>query len=118
MKLTELQPELLKRQPGGVSIHYVQDIKDADGITFLCPVCFQKNGGESGTHHIMCWRPSVPPDVSPKPGRWEFRGSGLQDISLVSYPLPGGGMSASSVLLPDADGCKAHFHVTNGDIVM
>lgn len=25
----------------------------ADGIMFLCPVCFQKNGGPAGTHSML-----------------------------------------------------------------
>lgn len=84
------------------------DITTADGIEFLCPVCFKANGGKVGTHSSICWRPHVPQTVNPKPGRWEFRGTGYEDITLYAR--------SSSVFLTTAP-CKAHFHITNGDIV-
>lgn len=87
--------------------HHVDAIADADGVQFLCPVCFTKNGGPVGTHSVICWRPRVPSDVCPKPGRWELVGTGYADLSLVA--------GSSSVLLQDAP-CKAHFFVTNGQI--
>lgn len=68
-------------------------IADADGIWFLCPVCFQKNSGPIGTHAIICWRPRVPPEVFPRPGRWEFEGTGIDDLTLVA--------GSSSILLTD-----------------
>jgi hypothetical protein len=81
---------------------------DADGIYFLCPKCFAEHPDRVGVHGIICWRPRVPPDIKPNPGRWEFTGTGLDDLSLVA--------GSSSVLL--TGGCCAHFHVTNGQIIM
>jgi hypothetical protein len=84
----------------------VDTIDEADGVIFLCPKCFQDNGGSAGTHSVLCWRPRVPDGVFPMPGRWEFQGTGLADLSLVA--------GSSSVLL--TDGCKAHFFVEGGGI--
>jgi hypothetical protein len=84
----------------------VDRIADADGVGFLCPKCFKTNGGRVGTHAVVCWRPRVPPDVDPKPGRWEFVGTGLDDLTLVA--------GSSSVLLSGP--CGAHFHVRGGAI--
>lgn len=87
----------------------VDTIENADGILFLCPKCFVNNKGDIGTHSVICWRPRVPGDVDPKPGRWEFTGTGLDDLSLVA--------GSSSVHLT-GEGCGAHFHVVNGEIRM
>lgn len=77
-------------------------------MLFLCPKCFAANGGNVGTHSCICWRPCVPQTEDPKPGRWEFEGSGLSDLTLVA--------GSSSVLLQG--GCDAHFFVRAGEIVM
>lgn len=111
MKLTELEPRFMKRDPGVTegSSTFVDSITEADGVIFLCPVCFVVNKGNVGTHSIICWRPHVPPEINPKPGRWEFSGTGYDDLTLTGNP-------SSSVLLTTAT-CKAHFHVRNGEIV-
>ena len=124
MRLNELEPHFIRREirpcdgQGDcitVSPHtehewhiYVDAIADADGVMFLCPKCFLSNGGDIGTHMVICWRPRVSADVSPKPGRWEFEGSGIEDLTLVA--------GSSSVLL--IGGCAAHFHIRNGAIEM
>ena len=82
-------------------------LAEADGIQFLCPKCFAKNGGPRGTHQVLCWRPRVPAGVQPGPGRWEVVGTSFDDYSLVA--------GSSSVALQG--GCAAHFFVTNGQIV-
>lgn len=109
MKLTELEPKFLKIESAG---HYriVDTLAEADGISFLCPTCFAKNKGAVGTHSIICWQPHVDPNLNPKPGRWKFKGTGYQDLSLDNSPN-----HASSVWLQGA-GCGAHFHVINGEI--
>ena len=83
------------------------DIADAEGVSFLCPTCFESNGGSVGTHGIICWSPNVPQTFAPTPGRWELVGTSMDDLSLVA--------GSSSVALT-GDGCKAHFFVTNGSI--
>ena len=129
MKLRDLIPEdfggFIKREvrpctlgdfcsakPGEHTEHeyYVPtaSIDEADGVWFYCPKCYTANGGMRGTHSVICWRPRVPADVDPKPGRWEFQGTGLDDLTLVA--------DSSSILL--RSGCCAHFFVQAGEIVM
>ena len=107
MRLTELNAEFLKIISEN-SYKRVDSVEESDGIIFLCPTCFIANKGSVGTHSIICWRPHVPQSMPPTPGRWEFHGTGLNDLSLVA--------GSSSILLSNPDGCKAHFFVTNGEI--
>jgi hypothetical protein len=80
---------------------YVDSIAEADGIMFLCPVCWKKNSGPVGTHGVICWNPSVPQTTSPINGRWNLVGTGFQDLSLVA--------GSSSVLIRNPDGSE-HWH--------
>lgn len=129
MRFSELSPEFVrieavpcspeKRAPdcSTTSPHTEHEYRirtgfaEADGVFFLCPACFRKNGGRAGTHGIYCWRPRVP--IAPNregPGRWEFRGTGAEDLTLDASPR------SSSVLLQTAP-CRAHFYVRGGEIV-
>jgi hypothetical protein len=109
VKLSELEPTFLVIE-SPTNYRMVDELKGADGISFLCPACFQKNGGKAGTHSIICWQPHVSQDLNPKPGRWLFQGTGYSDLSLNNGPN-----NASSVLLDGAP-CGAHFHITDGEI--
>lgn len=53
--------------------HPVGTLAEADGVMFLCPVHFEKNGGASGTHSVICWfkNRDIPDELTPGPGRWE-----------------------------------------------
>lgn len=106
MKLTELEPQFLKRIDDK---HFrdVDTLAEADGIVFLCPKCFAGNGNRRpGVHSVICWRPHVPQSTPPTPGRWEFQGAGYHDLSLVA--------GSSSILLKG--GCEWHGFITNGEI--
>lgn len=105
MRLSELEAQFLKRDDSR-HFRFVATLAEADGVEFLCPKCFQANGGPIGTHAVICWAPSVPQDTSPTPGRWEMRGTCVDDLTLVA--------GSSSVLLKG--GCAAHFFVRNGAI--
>lgn len=108
MRLSDLEPDFLSiESEGHYRIHH--DIARADGVQFLCPVCFTKNGGAVGTHYIVCWQPHVPQTVSPTPGRWNLQGTGYDDLTLVA--------ASSSVLLPTSP-CRAHFFVRSGEITL
>ena len=107
MKLAELNPHFLKM----ISLtawKVVRDINEADGVQFLCPVCFKNNGGEKGTHTMICWTPKVPAEAEPGPGRWNFLGTGLEDLELKN--------GSSSVQLNG--GCNAHFWIRGGEIII
>lgn len=86
---------------------FVDDIGMADGVWFLCPKCFHDNGGDVGTHMVLCWSPKVPQSRPPTPGRWELTGTGLTDLTLVA--------GSSSIQL--TGGCNAHFWIRNGKAV-
>jgi hypothetical protein len=79
---------------------------DCDGVSFLCPLCFERNGGAIGTHMVICWKPSVPAHITPGPGRWDQHGSGLDDLRLVA--------GSSSILLQG--GCGWHGWVGNNNV--
>lgn len=104
MRLVDLEAQFVRIVKPG---HFedVDTVAAADGVMFLCPVCFEANAGPIGTHQIICWRPRVPQSEPPTPGRWEFEGSGPEDLTLSpSIHLSG-------------EGCGAHFFVRGGRIV-
>lgn len=109
MILADLEPEFLKLPEDltGPHTHRVVDtLSEADGIAFLCPQCFKNNGGNVGTHLVVCWKPQVPQTVGPKPGRWNMEGKNFNDLTLKA--------GSSSVAL--TGGCRAHFFVKHGNI--
>jgi len=105
MKLRTLEATFRKRIDD-THFQLVDAIAEADGIKFLCPKCFTANGGHVGTHFVICWRPRVPQTTTPTPGRWEFQGTGLDDLTLVA--------ASSSILL--MGGCNWHGYVRNGEV--
>ncbi len=106
MKLTDLDPQFLKRLDAN-SWQNVDNKAEATGIRFLCPKCFKANNGSTGTHSIICWDPTVPQDTRPTPGRWSMDGSSFDDLTLRA--------GSSSIKLEG--GCEAHFYITNGEII-
>jgi hypothetical protein len=111
-KLTELDGRLLtyhKSETGQVSHGKVDKLEDAQGVMFLCPLCWRNNNGPVGTHMVICWdgQRGVPDDAFPM-GRWKMEGTSLEDLTLNSYP----GKTRSVLLLA---GCRWHGFVTDGD---
>lgn len=88
----------------------VETIEEAQGIRFLCPVCFDRNRGPVGTHIVICWSRSrgVPDHVRPGPGRWTLHGTGIGDLHLEGDPVGG----ARSVELKG--GCAWHGFINHG----
>lgn len=106
MRLTDLEPQFLSygHDEQGREIHRYEDtIEYAQGIMFLCPKCFAEKG--ANVHHVICWNPSVPNYVNPKPGRWNLVGTGYRDLSLVA--------GSSSILL--TSGCRWHGFIRDGE---
>jgi hypothetical protein len=96
-----------------VTVHYckwVETLAEAQGIEFLCPVCFAKNRGAIGTH--LCEVSFDGRGVKPGqgshtekglPSRWTVSGTGLADLTLMpSIKLSGG--------------CAWHGYITRGEI--
>lgn len=113
MKLRELEAQFIKYIPRdgqyeGDGHLYVDTLAEADGIVFLCPLCFAANAGPIGTHSVICWfEGKVPDEVSPKPGRWNPVGSSIDDLTFVP------GAKSNSVQL--LGGCNWHGFIKNGD---
>jgi len=108
MKLVELKPQFLKWK-NDTHFKHVDEINEADGIVFKCPLCLKNNNMSIvGVHSVICWEPNIPQTTSPTPGRWNMLGTSFNDLTLQA--------GSSSVLLT-GDGCKAHFLITNGEIV-
>ena len=106
MKLIDLEPSFLKIVDDSCN-HRIDNIKDADGIVFLCPACYLKNKGPVGTHSIICWQPHIElKSYRTGPGRWKFLGSGYNDLTLQA--------GSNSIFLKND--CAAHFFITNGEI--
>ncbi len=112
MTLRELEAEFLKIIEPGRSRLRIGNLADAQGVIFLCPLCWTTNGGPVGTHSVLCWFKDrgVLDTEEPGPGRWDPAGTGIDDLSLVRHD---GG--PSSVLL--TAGCGWHGHIINGSAV-
>ena len=103
-------PECFEDYVGPRIIHRrVETIEEAQGVQFLCPLCFIAKGGRVGCHRVMCWSRSrgVPDDANPGPGRWKLVGTGFEDLSLMEEE----GQSRSVLLI---GGCAWHGFVTHG----
>ncbi len=106
MRLTELDPEwvfdfnpqthgMKRAEDAHGTAHAPQDgselpphmlsVASAQGVMFLCPACFKKNGGPIGTETILCWFKDrgVPDSAFPGPGRWTASGTGFEDLTLA-----------------------------------
>lgn len=122
MRLTELEPQFVRYENGpnpsgeGESEfrHYVENIDEAQGVWFLCPVCFKHNGGAVGTHLIEASFADRgvkdnqgSHNREGQPSRWSVRGIGYGDLTL----LP-------SILIDAAPPACSGWHgfVTNGEV--
>lgn len=77
-----LQASFVRRTDVGWEM--IDEIAGADGVHFLCPRCFRANGGEVGTHWMLCWfEDKVPDDIAPGPGRWKPQGTTIDTLSFV-----------------------------------
>lgn len=113
--LSALEARFVRLHGSEGGYHEEPTIESADGILFVCPLCFlaaqdqhfDPNVGVRGVHSVLCWRPRVPADVSPGHGRWDLQGTGLSDVTLVA--------GSSSIQL--IGGCAWHGYVRRGECV-
>jgi len=113
MRLSQLEPVWIRyeTQDGRQLSRHVDSFADAHGIRFLCPKCFDANGGRVGTHSVVCWfEDRVPDDAVPGPGRWNPTGDSFENLSFVP------GKKSNSVLL--IGGCAWHGFITNGEATL
>ena len=106
--LRDLNATFVVHEPNGW--REVDALAEATGVYMLCPKCFTFNGGDVGTHRVLCWfrGRGVPDELQPGPGRWTPSGSCLDDLTFI----PGAPPIAHSVLL--TGGCGWHGYVRNG----
>lgn len=103
--LRDLEAKFIASTPDGWRI--VEDRGQAQGVKFLCPLCFNANGGPVGTHIVVCWGPAAPADKKPGPGRWTLVGDSIDTLTLGEVP----GKTRSVLLM---GGCGWHGFITNG----
>lgn len=107
VRLTELEPQFLKRIDDN-NFREVSSIADADGVMFVCPLCFENNGkNRVGVHSVLCWNPNVPQTTDPVPGRWNLVGTGYEDLTL---------QAGSSSIHLTGEGCGWHGFIRNGEV--
>lgn len=102
MRLTELEPQLVRyvtqskeeqvaegRAVPAEYLHHENSLATAQGIMFLCPICFIKNNGPIGTHKIeVTFSDRGAQDnqgshnTQRQPSRWVVHGSGYADMTL------------------------------------
>lgn len=96
------------KHPDGIerSYRHVATLAEADGVRFLCPKCFAKNGGARGTHSVSvgfagrCPPGSYTKNLEGQDVRWQVSGTGLDDlvlspsIQLLCHPPPPPGFCA------------------------
>lgn len=84
-------------KPERYGLRTVDSVEKAHHLDFLCPLCFQKNRGPVGTHHVLVSFAGrdFPEDAGSRgsngPTRWEVSGRSLDDLVLKpSIQLLGG----------------------------
>jgi hypothetical protein len=103
--MRDLEAELLWQESKAGHRTDAPSLAKATGVMFLCPKCYQSNGGAVGTHRVICWFTGVSLDIDPRPGRWNPGGTGVDDLTFV-------GPGSASVLL--TSGCRWHGFVRDG----
>jgi len=89
----------------------VDTLVEAQGIWFLCPLCFDTNKGSIGTHWVgVGFADRAPPGTfsqnkEGKDSRWSVSGTGLDDLVLTP-----------SIQLDTEHGCKWHGFVGSSGI--
>ena len=109
MRLAELEPQFIRYESGGIIDPRNISLAEAQGLWFLCPLCFAQNHGNVGTHacEVTFEGRGVLPEQGShnkegKPTRWNVAGSTFADLTITpSIQLQGG--------------CNWHGFITNGE---
>ena len=92
----DLEPHWVRYDRAGIYDDEGVTKETAQGVAFLHPIQFAKNGGPRGTTTILVWfrDVGVPDDATPGPGRWLRNGADLDNLTLTpSIDLTRGGQS-------------------------
>jgi len=96
-----------------------KSFSDAQGVRFLCPLCFVMHGEKpEGVHSILIWFDGVPGHILPGPGRWKKSGTGISNLTLQrsvnldTRRFYNPNMPPEMVLV--GDGCRWHGYIRNG----
>ena len=108
--LTELEASLIRYNEIGFS--EINELSEAQGILFLCPLCFINNNGAIGTHSVLIsfanrgvTDEQGSKNSSGQPSRWNIiGGTGLNDLQL-----------SPSINLDISD-CKWHGFIGNSGV--
>jgi hypothetical protein len=104
MKLTELEPHFFV--VGVVDEHrvlkHVNGLEHADGIRFLCPLCFSRGVAT----HVVTIRFALIPRP-PRQEEWMASGSGYHNLTLTP-----------SIHITTPDGCGWYGFVTAGEVTI
>lgn len=112
LRLVDLEPRFVRYETRGAREYLVHTsrLDNAQGMVFLCPSCFEKNGGAVGTHAVEVTFASRGAENHQgshgrdgTPSRWSVSGSSFDDLTLTP----------SVDLTP---GCAWHGFITNGEI--
>lgn len=114
MRLAELEPQFVCATD--VGYRYADTLTEAQGVWFLCPVCWRQNSGSIGTHGVLVWfrDRGVADDQAPGPGRWNVSGTGYQDLTLAPSIDIGRGKDGTPTKCQNEPGW--HGHVANGEV--
>jgi hypothetical protein len=112
MRLTDLDPRFVFLD--GMKIGKRDSIHDSNGIRFLCPKCFQANGGPRGTHLVICPSTQATPESWEAPARWGMVGTDFDDLTLTpSVHLQ---THCAGCTCVEGQLCGWHGFVTNGEV--
>lgn len=122
MKLRDLEARLVRYEsrPDGEYQIDVASLSEAQGVVFLCPLCYQHNDGSVGTHGVaVTFTDRGVTDAqgshgtNGNPTRWKVEGgTTLDDLTLSPSILLEGGPHGAP------DGCGWHGFVRNGEATL
>lgn len=84
------EPFMWGPRPERYEFHNVSTVAEADHVSFLCPLCFARNGGAVGTHSVFVSfagrafpEEAGSRDSDGKPSRWNASGAIIEDLVLT-----------------------------------
>jgi hypothetical protein len=115
MRLSELEPQFMRYETSDHQyLRQVDSLAEAQGIQFLCPVCFAAHNGPIGTHYIEVSFANKgvldhqgSHNREGNPSRWSVAGSGYSDLT-----------TTPSILIdPAKPACEGwHGFITDGEV--